>query len=138
MCNPEDLVRSRQDLIRVFECHTRRVWTGRWQRTEERRASIIQLPAQEHGIVLMHGVMAVLHGHAAPIAELHGKRNAAVWPQTVNILTTQLRIRDRDRGAEYSPREDLTFLKVDVDRVVPSAAAVHQMPYLTRAKLWRG
>src|SRR5258708_20961598 len=42
--------------------------------------------ANEHGVVLVDGVMAVLHVHAAPVAELHGQGYASPRTQTINVF----------------------------------------------------
>jgi hypothetical protein len=44
---------------RIPESHTLRRRDRRWQRPEERISSVIDLPAHQHGIVLMYGVVAV-------------------------------------------------------------------------------
>src|SRR5206468_12468680 len=68
------------------------LWRGnrRWQRPEHRRATVIDLPTNQHGVIFVHGVMAVLHVHAAPIAELHGESHATAGMQTIDILAASL------------------------------------------------
>ena len=82
----------------------------------------------------MHGVVAVLHKHAAPVAELHGNGHCAILFQTVNILAASLRLRNVAEAAVAG--EDLAFFKVDVDRVVPVKASF-QDPDLAGAELRR-
>src|SRR5215470_7089798 len=65
------------DLIRGNEAHTLWRRNRRRQWPQERRTSVVDFPAHQHGVVFMHRVVAVLHVHPAPIAELHGERNAA-------------------------------------------------------------
>src|SRR5437899_4366149 len=58
-----------KDFVRRLERHTGRFgnWSRQWIQERPTRADV---PPQQHGIVFMHGVVAVLHEHAAPIAEL--------------------------------------------------------------------
>src|ERR1700748_3686135 len=65
-------------------------WQWSWQRTQERRATIVQFPSQQHRVVFMDGVVAVLHEHASPVAELHGKGHAAGRTQAVDVFTAFL------------------------------------------------
>src|SRR5882724_13158119 len=77
----------------------------------------------------MHGVMAVLHEHAAPIAELHGNGDAPTGTQPVNVLAAFLSGQQRDIiSAIVLSIKDYAFLEVDMDGVVPTAARIHQRP----------
>src|SRR5437899_2430536 len=80
----------------------------------------------------MHCVVAVLHEHATPIAELHGQSHASARTQTIHVLAALLP--RRNVSSATVPGQDLAFFKVDVDRVVPSAAAVLQGPDFARAE----
>src|SRR5579864_144064 len=81
----------------------------------------------------MDCVMAVLHEHAAPIAELHGDGDAAAWTQTIHVFAALLP-RRHVRSAAVAG-QDLAFFKVDVNGMVPSAATVLQCPHFARAVL---
>src|SRR5207237_9430564 len=99
-------------------------WNRRRQRTQERRAAVVDFPAQEHRVVLVHRVMAMLHEHAAPVAELHGNGDGAGRTQAIHVLAPSLPGRE-GRGASVA-REHVTFLEVNVDRMVPAAAALER------------
>src|SRR5579859_1689463 len=75
--------------------------------------------------------MAVLHEHAAPIAELHGQSHAAAGTQTIHVFAAFFP--GRNVSSATVAGQDLAFFKVDVDRVIPSAAAVLQSPDLARS-----
>ena len=90
------------------------------------RRRLVDLPAQEHGIVFVHSVVAMLHEHAAEVAELHSEGDTAPWPQPIDVLAALLPCR-YVAGAAVAG-EDLALLKVDVDRVIPAAAAIFQGP----------
>src|SRR5882672_6025594 len=108
----------------------------RRERPQEGRPVVVDLPPHQHGVVLVHGVVAVLHEHPAEVAELHGDRDAPSRAKPIDILASPLRGRD---GVRISVAvEDLALLEVDVDRVVPSAAAVLQDPRLAGAVSGRG
>src|SRR3954464_10593416 len=62
---------GRQDVGGRTEGHALGRRYRRRQRPQERRAVVVDLPAQEHGIVLVHRVVTVLHEHPAPVPELH-------------------------------------------------------------------
>ena len=74
----------------------------------------------------MHGVVAVFHEHAAPIAELHADDHRPVGTQAVNILPPALRQRRR----VSVPRLDLALFKMDMDGMVPARPAL-QSPFFT-------
>src|SRR5689334_6729787 len=84
----------------------------------------------------MDSIVAMLHEHAAPVAELHGQGHAATWPQTVDIFASGFP--GRDVGSASVAGKDLPFFKVDMDRVVPAAAGIGERPYLACAEFWRG
>src|SRR5215472_15488126 len=73
----------------------------------------------------MHGVVAVLHEHPAPIAELHADDHVPVHAQAVDVLAAALRRRRRLSVAG----DDLAFFKVDVDGMVPIESTL-QSPLL--------
>src|SRR4051812_9180774 len=122
------LERGRLDVVRSAERHALRRRDRSRQRVEERLARAIDLPPDEHRVVLVHRVVAVLHEHSAEVAELHGEGHAARRTEPVDVLAALLP-RRHVRGAAV-PGEDLAFLEVDVDRVIPSAAAVLDRPDL--------
>src|SRR5262245_40765710 len=78
----------------------------------------------------MHGVVAVLHEHAAPVPELHGNGDTAAGAEAVDILAATLP--QWDVTGFPIAGENLTLLKVDVDRVIPATATVLQCPDLAR------
>src|SRR3954470_1759705 len=122
------LQRGRLDVVRSAERHALRARNRGRQRAEERLARVIDLPPDEHRVVLVHRVVAVLHEHSAEVAELHGEGHAARRTEPVDVLAALLP-RRHVRGAAVAG-EDLAFLEVDVDGVIPSAAAVLDRPDL--------
>src|ERR1051326_3503603 len=124
-----------ENVVRVFKGHALRLGNWRWQRFQERAAGVINLPAQEHGIVFVNSVVAMLHEHAAEIAELHGQSDAAARTQSINILAALLPC--RYVGSTAVPRQNLAFFKMDVDRVVPATASVLESPDFARPELGR-
>ncbi|MCY1450482.1 hypothetical protein D9M71_672910 [compost metagenome] len=79
--------------------------------------------------------MAVLHEHPAEVAELQGDGDAATRVQPVDVLASTFP--GRDVGELAVAGEDLPLLEVDVDGVVPAAAAVLQGPDLAGAEARR-
>src|SRR4051812_32895140 len=67
----EFMVRSlfRKHFSGVTENHALWPRDRRRQRSKERRSSVVDLPTQQHGVVLVRRVMAVLHEHPAPVPE---------------------------------------------------------------------
>ena len=84
----------------------------------------------------MRGVVAVLHEHPAPVAELHGQRHGPARVQPVDVLPAALCQRHVGQAAVSS--QDLAFLEMDVNRVVPPAAIVDQVPDFSRPESRRG
>src|SRR5712692_6476203 len=121
-----------QDVIRVSERHALRCRDRRRQRPQERRSPVVDLPAQQHGVVLMRGVVTVLHEHPAKVPELHGDGDASVRAQAIDVLAPLLPRRHIARASVAG--EDLSLLEVDVDRVIPAAAVVPQGPDLARTE----
>src|SRR5437660_2022120 len=117
---PQNLESRLFDLGRIYEGDTLRGRDRCGQRPQERRASVIDFPANQHGVIFVYGVVAVLHEHAAPVTELHGQGHAAAGPQTVDVFTALLPCRNVARTAV--PGQDLAFFKVNVDGVIPAAA----------------
>src|SRR5260370_19660809 len=70
----------------------------------------------------MHGVVAVLHEHPAPIAELHPDDHVSVGTQAIDVLAAAL----RRRGRLPIPRDDLALFKMDVNGMVPVKAALQR------------
>src|SRR5262249_59129683 len=56
----------------------------------ERRPAVVDLPAHQHRVVLVHGVVAVLHEHPLEVAELHGDGDGSARPEAVDILAALL------------------------------------------------
>src|SRR5256885_3887752 len=115
-------------LVRSAEAHALGRRNRRRQRVEERLPIVADLPAHEHGVVLVHRVVAVLHEHSAEVAELHGDGDAARGAEAVHVLAAALPRRHVAQAAIAG--EDLAFLEVDVDRVIPATAAGLQGPDL--------
>src|SRR2546425_4094128 len=106
-----------------------------WQRCQERTPSVVDLPPQQHRVVFVRGVMAMLHEHAAPVAELHGEGHGAAGMQPVDVFASPLP-RRHIRGATVA-RQDLAFLEMNVNGVVPSAAVINEVPHFAAAELRR-
>src|SRR5262249_50743353 len=82
--------RGFQDLIRGLESYALRPrYRGR-QRAQEWRAPVVDLPPEKHGVVLVRGVVAVLHEHPTPVAELQRDVNGAVGVQPPDVLAALL------------------------------------------------
>src|SRR6476620_5002477 len=128
------LERVGQDLVRGLERDSCRFGNRRRKRIQEHASGGIDLPAQQHCVVLMHGVVAMLHEHAAPVTELHGDGDSATLFQPVNIFAASLCLRNVGEAAVAG--KDLPFFKVDVDWVVPVEASFED-PYLAGAELRR-
>src|SRR6185312_11091125 len=73
-----------KNFVRRLKSDASRFGNGCWQWAQE-RSSAVQVPPQQHGIVFMHGVVAVLHEHAAPIPELHLEGHRPIVTQAVNV-----------------------------------------------------
>src|SRR5689334_9913388 len=125
---PLRVVRGGQDVVGGNEGHALRRGDGRRQRLEEGRPVGVDLPAQQHGVVLVHRVVAVLHVHSAEVAELHPQGHASAGTEPVDVLAPLLPGGNVGRAAVAG--DDLALLEVDVDGVVPAAAAVLQEPRL--------
>src|SRR5712691_6974855 len=127
---------SREDVVRSDERDTLRRWDRRRERLQYRvPAGLVDLPAQQHGVVLVHGVVAVLHEHAAEVPELQRDGHTSPGAQTIDVFAALLPWRHVARTPVAG--KDLAFLEVDVDRVIPATAAVLQRPDLARAHLGR-
>src|SRR5881397_157762 len=124
--------RGWKDLGRILERDTLRPRNRRGQRTQERRTVVVDLPSQQHRVVLVHGVMAVLHEHAAEVAELHRDRHGAAGMQAIHVLPPLLS--GWNVGCASVPRQNLPLLEMDVNGMIPAAAAVLQRPDFTRAE----
>src|ERR1700724_2308749 len=68
---PAELERGRGYVIRRYKRDTLRRCDRCRQRPQEWRATVIDFPTDQHGVVLVHCVVAVLHEHSTPVAELH-------------------------------------------------------------------
>src|SRR5262249_52748412 len=108
---------------------------GRRERFEERWPVVVDLPSQEHRVVLVHGVVAMLHEHPAEVAELQRDGPLPARAQSPYVLATLLPRRNVGRAAVA--RQRLALLEMDVDRMVPAAAAVAQRPDLAGAEARR-
>src|SRR5438093_7016516 len=112
--------RAAQDLIRGLEGYALRPRDRGRQRTQEWRAPVVDLPPEQHGVVLVRGVVAVLHEHPTPVAELQRDVNGAVGVQPPDVLAALLPSRDVRRATVASQR--LALLEVVVDGVGQSTA----------------
>src|SRR5689334_13071997 len=79
-----------EDLVRSLEGDASWLRNRSRQRVQERLSGAVDVPPQQHGIVFMHGVVAVLHEHAAPIAELHPDDYSPIRTKAVHILASAL------------------------------------------------
>src|SRR5258706_13972609 len=77
----------------------------------------------------------MLHEHPAEVPELHGELYASVRAEAIDVLAPFLPGRHVARAAVAF--EDLPLLEVDVDRMIPAAAVVHQSPDLAGAEARR-
>src|SRR5262245_64789944 len=121
----------RQDLGRRLERHALRRRDRRRQRPQEGGSAVIDLPPQQHGVVLVQSVVAVLHEHPAEVSELHRELDTSVRAETIDVLAALLPGRHVTGAAVAF--EDLPLLEVDVDRVIPAPTVVHQIPDLAGA-----
>src|SRR4051812_39558090 len=122
--------RRGKDVGRRLERHALGRRDRRRQRAQEGRPAVVDLPPHEHGVVLVDRVVAVLHEHPAPVAELHRQGDAPARPQPVDVLAAALPGGNVRRAAVAG--QDLALLEVDVDRVIPAGAAVDDGPDLLR------
>src|SRR5712691_6859037 len=113
-------------------------WTlGKGSRPENARrwpivtVSIDQVPSEHHGMVLMHGVVAMGGVPSDPVSESNEDPNFVSWAQNHNILPGYF-VRRRRFAV---PGEDLEFLHVNMDRMGPAAATIFQGPDLSHALL---
>src|SRR5262249_17303925 len=86
--------RGGQDVVRRLERYTLRLGDGRRQRPQEGRAPVVNLPPEQHGIILVHGVMAVLHEHPAEVTELQRDSPLAARVEPPDVLAALLPGRD--------------------------------------------
>src|SRR4051812_47061953 len=131
MFHPVRSVRGWQDIVRRDEGDALARRDGRGQRVQLGEAQWVEVPSQEHRVVLVGGVVAMLHEGAGPVAELDRQGDATRGSQPVDVLSALLPRRDVDGGAVA--QLDLALLEVDVDRVVPSAPLVRQRPQFAAA-----
>src|SRR5262245_65847886 len=85
----------------------------------------------------MDHVVAVLHEHAAPVAELHREGTLTCRAQPVHGLPALLPRRNYVGIADpvaAPPAENLALLEVDVDRMVPATVGIPQGPDLARTE----
>src|SRR5215218_1320295 len=94
------------------------------QRVQERCAGAVDFPPQEHRVVFVHGVMAVLHKHAAKVAELKRDFHFAARSQAPDVFASALPC--GNLGSTSVARECLALLEVDMNRVIPTTATVSQ------------
>src|SRR6185369_14035375 len=105
------------------------------QRSQEWRATIVDLPPQEHRVVFVHGVVAVLHEHAAKVAELECDSHFAARSQAPDVLAPALPGRNVSSTSVAS--QSLALLEVNMNRVIPATTTVFQCPYLSGTETWR-
>src|SRR5204862_4061081 len=60
------------------------------QRLQERRPAVVDLPPQQHGVVLVRGVVAVLHEHPGEVPELYRDGDASVRAEAIDVLAPPL------------------------------------------------
>src|SRR5471032_2019428 len=96
----------------------------------------VELPTDEHGVVFMHGVVAVLHEHPRKLAELHGESHAAAWTKAIHVLPAALPWRYVVDASVAG--QDLSLFEVDVDGVIPTAATVLESPDFAAAPFRSG
>src|ERR1051325_2948328 len=82
---------GRQNVVWILERHALRLRNRRRQRPQEWRSAVVYLPPQEHGVVLVDGVVAVLHEHPAPVAELQRNVYRPGWAEPPHVLAAPLR-----------------------------------------------
>ena len=128
--------------------------TGRWSRvafgiraaiplrfgSKERfqLAGIFDIPAHQHGVIFVLGIVAVLHERTAEFTEANceGYFAATVVHSTdpVHVLSTPfLPIRRR----LIVPSQNSSLFEVNMDIMTPSAAAVLDVPDLKIPQFWR-
>src|SRR5438093_5116766 len=112
--------RGGQDVIRGLEGYAQRLRDRGRQRTQEWRAPVVDLPPEQHGVILVRGVVAMLHEHPTPVAELQRDVHGAVGVQPPDVLAALLPSRDVRRATVASQR--LALLEVVVDGVGQSTA----------------
>src|SRR5262245_35156452 len=78
--------RGRKYVVRSHKRDALRFRDGSRQRLQERRAGIVDFPPQEHRVVFVHGVVAVLHEHAAKVAELERDFHISARSQAPDVL----------------------------------------------------
>src|ERR1700756_1768662 len=132
---PAELERGWSDVIRCNEGDALCFRNGGRQRIEERCSCSVDFPTNQHGVVFVNGVVAVLHVHSTPVTELHGQGHASTRPQAVHVFTTLFP--SRHIGCAAVTGKDLTFFKVNVNRVIPSTTSILQGPDFTSAELRR-
>src|SRR6266571_5265982 len=76
---------GRQDLGWRLERHALRRRDRRRQRPQERGSAVIDIPPQQHGGVIVQGVVAVLHEHPAKVSELHRDLDTSVGAETIDV-----------------------------------------------------
>ncbi len=112
------------------------IWrrVGSWRDHRLRRPGDTrqQLDTHQHREVLMHGVVAMLDIGTTIFAELHLELDLPTGTQPPNVLARQL-FGCRDRGVSAIHRDP--FLEMEVDRMIPAAAAVGIGPMLDLTRL---
>src|SRR5256885_522220 len=110
-CSPFAIPEGRvQDLSRRLERHALRRRDRRRQWPQERGSAVIDLPPQQHGVVLVQGVVAVLHEHPAKVSELHRDLDTSVGAETIDVLAALLP--GRHAAGTAVAFEDLPLLEV--------------------------
>src|SRR5881397_2261224 len=82
--------RASENLRRWFEGHALRLGNRRWKGPQERRSVVVDLPPQQHRVVLVRRVVAVLHEHPAPVSELDRDRDTSVGAEAIDVLAPLL------------------------------------------------
>src|SRR5215217_1238477 len=126
---------GRKYVVRWYKRDALRFRDRSRQRVQERPAGTIDFPPQEHRIVFVHGVVAVLHEHAAKVAELERDFHFTTGSQAPDVLAPTLPCGNL-RSASVA-RQSLALLEVDMNRVIPTTATISQGPYFSGTEFWR-
>src|SRR5499427_1092204 len=94
----------------------------------------LDVPKRHHGVIFVHHVVTVNRIFPGPVAELEEEPHPLVGMQLSDVLA---RILDRERWRLPVARQDLVLFEVDVDRMGPIPAEVHQDPLLHAVLLHR-
>src|SRR2546429_8154060 len=80
----------RKNVVRSLKRDALRPRNRRRQRPQERRPVVVDLPSQQHRVVLVDRVVAMLHEHAAEVTELLSDGDGAAGTETIHVLAPSL------------------------------------------------